>query len=196
MMNESEGGLDLCAFCRTPPPSSDEEVVKRVKELMKNNKCEAFTYLGGCYFNGAQGLPQDYQKANKLYLMAGELGCAKGYYNLGMSYENGKGVKVDKEKKAKHYYELAAMMGHEKARANLSCNEWEAGNRHRAFKHLLIAARAGVKLSLDVVKQGFMDGFVTKDEYADTLRAYHERQNEMKSDARDKAAASGLGLEP
>ena len=30
---------------------------------------------------------------------------------------------------------------------------------------------------------------VTKDEYAKTLRAYHERQQEMKSDERDKAAA-------
>ena len=29
---------------------------------------------------------------------------------------------------------------------------------------------------------------VTKDEYANTLRAYHERQKEMKSDARDKAS--------
>ena len=190
MMNESEGGLDLCAFCRTPPPSSDEEVVKRTKKLIDKGNAEAhFTY--GIHLCSIQ----DYEKANKLYLKAGELGCAKGYYNLGMSYENGNGVKMDKEK-AKHYYELAAMMGHEKARANLSCYEWEMGNEHRAFKHLLIAAKAGVKLSLNVVKQGFMDGFVTKDEYADTLRAYHERQNEMKSDARDKAAASGLGLEP
>jgi len=29
---------------------------------------------------------------------------------------------------------------------------------------------------------------VTKDDYANCLRAYHERQNEIKSDERDKAA--------
>ena len=39
----------------------------------------------------------------------------------------------------------------------------------------------------DKVKEGFMDGMVTKDEYANTLRAYQSRQDEMKSDDRDKA---------
>ena len=32
-----------------------------------------------------------------------------------------------------------------------------------------------------------MHGIVTKDEYANTLRAYQERCNEMKSDERDRA---------
>ena len=35
-----------------------------------------------------------------------------------------------------------------------------------------------------------MAGFVTKDEYANTLRAYQRRHDEMKSDQRDKVAAS------
>jgi len=38
----------------------------------------------------------------------------------------------------------------------------------------------------------FIRGFVTKDEYANTLSAHHERQKEMKSDMRDKAEASGI----
>jgi len=48
----------------------------------------------------------------------------------------------------------------------------------------MISARAGHDESIDQVKQGFVDGYVTKEEYANTLRAY---QNEMKSDARDAA---------
>ena len=32
--------------------------------------------------------------------------------------------------------------------------------------------------------------YITKDEYASTLRAYHDRQKEMKSDTRNKAAAA------
>lgn len=35
-----------------------------------------------------------------------------------------------------------------------------------------------------------MLGRVTKDDYANTLRAYQKRQNEMKSEMRDKAAAA------
>jgi len=45
------------------------------------------------------------------------------------------------------------------------------------------------KNSLDAVKQGFLSGIVTKDEFANTLRAYQERYSEMKSDDRDRAEA-------
>ena len=61
-------------------------------------------------------------------------------------------------------------------------------NHHRAFMHFIFAAEAGCKESLDVVKKGFMKGVVTKDGYANTLRAYQERYNEMKSDDRNKFA--------
>ena len=37
-----------------------------------------------------------------------------------------------------------------------------------------------------------MQGIVTKDEYANTLRAHQKSIDEMKSDAREKAAASDL----
>lgn len=35
-------------------------------------------------------------------------------------------------------------------------------------------------------------GVITKEEYASTLRAHHERQTEMKSDTRDLAAAAAV----
>ena len=134
---------------------------------------------------------QDRNKAHELYLKAGELGCHEAYGNLGNSYDLGNGVEVD-EKKAKYYWELASIGGNVYARHNVACIERDNGNHHRAYKHYTIAARAGMKGSLEMVKEGYMAGFVTKDEYANTLRAYHERQKEMKSDARDKAAASGM----
>ena len=74
------------------------------------------------------------------------------------------------------------------ARHILGLLEGNAGNDERAMKHFMVAARAGDNESLDKVKQGFMEGYVTKDDYAGTLRAYHESQTEMKSEARDKAA--------
>ena len=90
------------------------------------------------------------------------------------------------KKKAKHYWELAAMNGSSQARHNLACVEGRAGNYHRAFKHFMLSARVGDKKSLDKVKEGFMVGIISKDEYANALRAYQERYNEMKSDARKK----------
>ena len=185
----SEGGSDLCAFCRTPKASSDEEEVKRVKKLTDKGSAEAFSFLAGLYVRGIDGLPQDYQKANECFLKGGELGCAGAYFNLGINYSNGRGVEVD-EKKANYYYEFAAIKGDFMARHNLGFSEEKAGNLHRAFKHYIIAARAGYEDSLEAVKAGYMSGLglVTKEEYANALRSYHERQKETKSDMRDKAA--------
>ena len=55
------------------------------------------------------------------------------------------------------------------------------------MKHFMLSARAGSKKSLDTVKKGFMRGLVTKDEYANILRANQRAHDEMKSDMRDRA---------
>jgi len=162
-------GVDLCPYCRTPEAKNDKEIIIRTQKLMDKGNAEAFDMLAGYYTEGDMGLPQNYRKANELYLKSGELGFAGGYFNLGNSYRDGKGVAADM-KKAKHFYELAAMNGSIHARNNLGCWEETTGNYHRAMKHLIIAARAGYKLSLETVKKGYKHGFVTKDEYASTLR--------------------------
>ena len=183
--------MKLCPFCKAPPPRSNEEEVKRLHKLMEKGNAVAFNQLGGYYAQGINGLSQDWAKANELCLKAGELGCAGGYYNLGYSYEAGIGVEMNK-KKANHYYELAAMKGDVQARHNLGNNEYRAGNIQRAYKHLLIAAKAGCKKSLEGIKHGYMNGCITKDEYANTLRESQKSQDEMKCEARDKALAARI----
>jgi TPR repeat protein len=183
------GEKDICPFCRTPPAKSEEEDVERVMKQTEKSNAHAFHTLAGLYDDGTYGLPQDGAKANELWLKAGELGCAEAYYNFGINYRTGNGVEID-ERKAKHYYELAAMNGSVQARNNLGCMEGQAGNHHRAMKHFIISAKAGLTKSLDCVKHGFMNGHVTKDQYANTLREYQHSQNEMKSEARDKAMAA------
>lgn len=186
-MVESEGRPDLCAYCRTPHGSSDEEHLKRVNKLIENGNANAFNDLACLYGRGARGLPQDWIKANELYLKAGELGCADGYFNIGNSHFVGRGVELDR-KKAKYYLELAAMGGDVQARNNLGCLEWNivaakgGSNYQRSMKHFIIAAKAGDKSSLDEVKKG-----CGEDEYASTLQAFQKRQNEMKSEMREKA---------
>ena len=179
--------MGMCAFCRTLRSSSDEEKVKRLKRQIEKGNANAFYNFGQCYAQGSEGIPQDWAKANELWLKAGELGCSDAYFNLGNSYNNGRGVEMDKEK-AKYFWELAAIGGSIKARQSLCSAEALSGNYQRGIKHIMIAARAGDEESLDAVKLGYMDGFITKDEYASTLRVYHERQSEMKSEARDTFA--------
>ena len=177
------GAEKLCPFCRTPP--SDEEIIS-LHKLMEKGNADAFCQLGGYYAIGSTGLPQNSAKANELWLKAGELGSTDAYYNLGTSYQEGRGVVIDM-KKAKHYYELAAMNGHVNARQNLGTFEGQTGNYQRAMKHFIIAARVGSKRSLDFVKKGYIHGDVTKEEYANTLREYQKSRDEMTSEARDKA---------
>ena len=75
-------------------------------------------------------------------------------------------------------------------RHNLGCLENEAGNHHRSVKHFILATRAGDKDSLDNVKDWYMNGIITKDEYENSLRSYQRAHDETKSDMRDKARAT------
>ena len=95
MVEGKVGGkvVPICAFCRTPLPTSDEEQNKRVKKLTDRNHPYSFNFLAGAYDQGLRGLSQDRQKANKLYLKAGEFGCAEGYYNLGIAHDRGRAWK-------------------------------------------------------------------------------------------------------
>ena len=136
-----------------------------MKKLTESGNATAINYLGMDYGTGnGNFLAQDYQKANELYLKAGELGCDEAYYNLGIVYRTGLGVEIDM-KKSKYFYELAAIMGNVKARHSLGTMERHAGNYERALKHYIISARAGYDDSLDKVRDGFIVKLVTKDEY-------------------------------
>ena len=79
------------------------------------------------------------------------------------------------------------MGGNDKARYNLGVTEGKAGNYQLAYLHFVLAANAGDIVSLDAVKEGFINGGITKDGYANILRAHQQRQDEMQSDDRDKA---------
>ena len=176
---------DPCPFCRTPGTSLDIDMVKKRVEM---NDANAIACYGMYYDAGTDGCPQNKAKAFELYLQAGELGNADAYLNLGNEY--GRGVCVERDmKKAKHYYELAAMAGGAQARHNLGALEFYAGNFDRALKHYMIAAGGGYAKTLNAIKELYTDGHATKDDYAKALQVYQSYLDEIKSVQRDKAAA-------
>ena len=67
--------------------------------------------------------------------------------------------------------------------------EAQTGNYQRVPSHEARHDFCTGRRPLDKVTTGFRDGIVTKGEYEWSLRAYHNRQLAMKSEARDKAAA-------
>jgi len=144
--------------------------------------------LGVCYRGGTNGYPQDYRKALELWHRAAALGYAGAYCNIGYACEHGRGVEVD-EKRANHYYELAAIKGSEIARYNLGNHEWRLGNVDRALKHHIIAVRSGCNKSLEKIKELYTIGHASKEDYTKALKLYQTYLDEIKSIQRDQAAA-------
>ena len=177
-----------CPFCRTPLATTDDEIIKREKNRVEAEDPMAMHQLGLYYRRGMHGLPQDPEKALELYRRAGDLGNYEAYCTIGLAYENGEGVEVDK-KTANHYYELAAMGGDADARCNLGINEAKAGNMDKSLKHFMIAAACGHG-SLDNIKDLYSIGVATKEDYTKALQLYQEYLGEIKSVQRDKAAAN------
>ena len=86
------------------------------------------------------------------------------------------------------------MGGFTGSRYNLGNAEFRAGNMDKALKHYMIAAGCGDDDSLKQIKQLFMKGHVTRDEYSKALKAYQAYLSEIKSDQRDAAAAYDEGF--
>ena len=173
-----------CPFCRVPTPESDEEIIQSIEKRVEMDAAEAIYNLGCCYNDGIYGVPQNYDKALYLWHRAGELGCASAYNNIGNAY--GRGAARDM-KKTMHYFELAAIGGCTEARYNLGLLEQRAGNMSIALKHYMIAA--GYDESLKEIREFYINGHATKDDYAKALRAHQKYVDGIKSDQRDKAAA-------
>jgi len=183
---------DLCPFCRTPPASTDEKIIKRYEKRIKLNDARAIYNLGGFYSEGRYGLRQNNAKALEVWHRGAKLGSADAYYSIGNAYSRGIGVEMN-EKKATHYYELAAMGGDPYARFKLGVEEAKSRNVDKAFKHFMMAVKDGNSASLAVIKEMYKSGLATKDDYAEALRAYQAYLNEIKSDQRDEAASNTNG---
>ena len=177
-----------CAFCRAVAPKL-EETVKMIMKRVEANDPIAIFNLGFYYRNGTYGFPQDYEKALEHWHRAAELGSAEAYTNIGYAFIHGEGVEVDK-KKAVHYWELAAIGGVVTARFNLGAHEENAGNMDRALKHYMISAKSGHSKSLGFIKDLYLDGHATKEDYTKALQLYQTYLAEIKSDQRDQAAAA------
>ena len=85
---------EKCPFCRTPPPNSDEEYNELLQKRVELDDTHAIFKIGCKYRDGEFGLPQDYNKAFKLFVRAGDLGHAKAYCNIGYAYSNGEGAEI------------------------------------------------------------------------------------------------------
>ena len=188
-VQKADGFVGLCPFCRTATPTSNEEVLARLKKRMDNGDAEAL-HICGCYYEEGQcGLTQNHSKAFELQQKAAYLGFGEAYFNIGNACMDGRGVERDFNMGVR-FWEVAARKGSASARHNLGMSEEEeGGNLDIALRHFMIAIRSGVPDSLERIKRLYSAGHVTKDDYKDALRSYQTYLSEVKSDQRDEAAA-------
>ena len=180
-------GMSDCPFCRTPTPKTSSQGLAMIQKRVNVGDPLAICTLATKCRLGELGLEKDVTRAVELYERAAELGVKYAQLNLGRVYEQGTGVVKDTAKAIQHD-EAAAIRGHVKARFNLGCEEYNAGNYDLALRHFLIAAQLGLADSLNIVKEMFMHGLATKADYAEALRGYQSAAEEMRSPDRDEAA--------
>ena len=144
--------------------------------------------LGVYYLQGKCGFPVDISKAIEMYHRASELGHSLAHENLATLYSSGYFIELNMEK-AIYHWQVAAMKGNEEARFTLGEIVENNGNRERAMRHFIISAKSGHDMSLQKVKQGFIAGIVTKENFEIALRAHKDSQDAIKSDQRDRARA-------
>ena len=187
-------GMNDCAFCRTPYPDNDADRLSMLQARVEKKDPEAIHFLGLHYFHGMLRLQKDMRKAVELWEEAAELGSVGALYNLGFARHSGDGFQVDRQvdrTKAVHFWSKAAMQGHVESRYNLGVIERKENNHDRAVKHFLISAKMGDNDSFETIKEYFMTGDATKEQYAEALKGYQDAVEEMESHGRDEAKRLG-----
>ena len=170
-----------CPFCRHPKPSTEEEVkLNEMKRIAANDPGALREYGKELYING------DFDGAFRYCTKAADLGDVDAHYHLAFMYRKGHGVEMD-EAKAVYYFEEAAIGGHPRARCNLAFLDAKNGRYERAVKHWIIAANLGYDDSIQELKLFYVQGLVSKDDFAAALRAHQAAANDMKSPQRDVA---------
>jgi TPR repeat protein len=123
---------DICPFCRAPMHENMANAFQQqLDKWLEVNDPVAFYEIGALYYHG-RGVLRDTSKALEYFIRGSELGSADASVVVADAYDIGDGVTKD-EKKARHYYELAAMKGDNLSRYNLGCDEANVGEFEADF---------------------------------------------------------------
>ena len=175
-----------CPYCRSDIANKDfKYTLEHEMKRANAGNITAMYYLAHNHFHGEMGLQQDKAEALKWYHQAVEAGSGRAAFNLGSFYGSGDCVDQDIDK-ALEYFQKAAELGDMHAFALIGVILLTREEIEEGMLNLRKAAMCGDCGSFKTLRDGFSQGFITKDEYAFTLRENQKACNEMKSDGRDK----------
>ena len=154
---EDKIDFGACPLCRIPCATSNAEALAQIRRHVENEVPEAITHLGGAYREGRYGLVKSEKKAAKIWKRAVELGNVDAMVDLGLSYEKGLGVKLDK-KKALQLFRMAADRGDAFAQSNLGALLHSDKKFEESFRYLTLAADQGYTPGEFNLGLGYRDG--------------------------------------
>ena len=174
--------MKLCPFCRFD--GTNASILKMEMKRANAGNHMAMFCLAECYFEGEMGLQQDTAKGIKWYHRAMEAGNGEAASCLGSYFwDDGE------NEKALEFYQTAAELGHILAFfnvGNLLINKGDIDGAMINYRKAAICGDSHPDVFYEL-RNGYRYGWITKEEYAFTLRANQAACNEMKSEAREKA---------
>ena len=180
-----------CPFCQQKGCVKDDSethsksYVKAFKKLMKKSNPSAYMQMAIKYKSG-DGVIQSNTRSLEMRICAAELDHAEAFVHIGNNYFQGVVVDQDESKsKALEYYEIGAKKGCVQARNLMALYHREYGNIDESIKHMKIAASGGHQASMDDLMILYKDELLSKEDLAQTLRAYQTSIDLMKSNDRE-----------
>ncbi|KAL9179621.1 hypothetical protein ACHAXT_008911 [Thalassiosira profunda] len=174
----------LCPFCRAEAAQGREAVMKRIEDRIEAGDAQAVHLVGMHHKEGSSYWPVSPEKALEMWFRAAKMGWMESHMVIGDAYDGGYGFLPNDMPKAKYHHALAAIHGNIMSRYNLGVIAANSGDRVLANRHWSIAAKQGNETSLDRVKEGYVEGYVSKKQYAEVLRAFSESVESMASNDR------------
>ena len=174
-------GNFACPFCRAPYGDLVASLEKRVAV-----GDSVGMYNLGVEYSKGRCIEPDMKKAIELFHRAAEHGSVQAHAFLSSRYSKGGDGFTKNLDKAKYHLVKAAMGGHNISRGNIAAFDFESRQVERGMKHHIIAASDGYKHSLHVLRVGYANGLVQKEDFAGALRAYQETMDSVTSKERDE----------
>jgi len=174
-----------CVFCRRSIIFTDEERHKNNLKRVEANDPIVIFKMGVTHFRDGE-----YERAFEYFTKSADLGDvaaqANAHLKLAIMYVDGEGVEKDEEKVTYHQEE-SAIRGHPQPRKILAIQEFKRGRADKAVKHLIIAANLGDDDSIQMLKEMYSCGYVSKEDFASALRAHQAAVDATKSPQREEA---------
>ena len=185
---EKEKGLNAvmaCPLCRQVP-KENVDMFALQKDLANAGKLEAMYELAMTYIHGENGVMIDWDEGLKWIKQAAAEGFGKASYFIGQCYWDGRNTIERDMDKAIKYFKQAGDDGFVYAFATAADALYQEGEIEESMLNYRKAAMCGVNDEdlFTQLREGFGEGYITKEEYAYTLREYQKVSNEMKSASR------------